>query len=184
MVPAALTVPPRRGFHKDCPRIAMTIPAPFVWDDLKVVPAWVDENGHMNVAFYLKCFDDAFYGVYRAWGMDFADVHERGFTTFAGQSNLTYLGELFLDDAFSIETMLVEHDRKRIRWFMQMRKADGSLAATCEWLLLFVDIHQRKVTAMPDDLFEALSAIQQAHAALPRPPQLGRAIALGNKKPA
>ena len=162
----------------------MSIPAPFVWDDLKVVPAWVDENGHMNVAFYLKCFDDAFYGVYRAWGMDFAEVHSRGFTTFAAQSNLGYLGELFLDEKFSIETMLVEHDRKRIRWFMQMRKVDGSLAATCEWLLLFVDIHQRKVTEMPDDLFEALSAIKRAHDALPRPAQLGRGIALSNKKPA
>jgi acyl-CoA thioester hydrolase len=180
MVPLALMLLTNAADPEDC----MKIPAPFVWDDLKVVPAWVDENGHMNVAFYLKCFDDAFYGVYRAWGMDFAEVHSRGYTTFAAQSNLSYLGELFLDEAFSIETMLVEHDRKRIRWFMHMRKADGSLAATCEWLLLFVDIHQRKVTEMPDDLFAALSAIKQAHDALPRPAQAGRGIALSNKKPA
>ena len=162
----------------------MAIRAPFVWDDLKVVPAWVDENRHMNVAFYLKCFDDAFYGVYRAWGMDFATVESRGFTTFAAQSNLTYLDELFLDEKFSIETMLIEHDRKRIRWFMQMRKADGSLAATCEWLLLFVDIRSRKVASMPDEFFDALAQIKQAHDALPRPAQLGRGIALSNKKPA
>jgi acyl-CoA thioester hydrolase len=116
--------------------------------------------------------------------MDFAEVHSRGFTTFAAQSNLSYLGELFLDEAFSIETMLVEHDRKRIRWFMHMRKADESIAATCEWLLLFVDIRSRKVVEMPDDLFVALSTIAQAHAVLPRPVQLGRGIALSNKKPA
>lgn len=160
----------------------MSIPAPFVWDDLKVAPEWVDENGHMNVAFYLKCFDDAFYGVYRAWGMDFAEVHERGYTTFAAQTNLSYLGELFLGDGFSIETILVEFDRKRLRWFMTMRKADGSVAATCEWLLLFMNIHARKVQEMPDDLFAALSAIKQAHDPLPRPAQLGRGISLGNKK--
>jgi len=160
----------------------MSIPAPFIWDDLKVVPAWVDENGHMNVAFYLKCFDDTFYGVYRAWGMDFAEVHDRGFTTFAAQSNLSYLGELFLGDAFSIETMLIEFDRKRIRWFMNMRKADGPLAATCEWLMLFVDIRSRKVTEMPDEFSDQLAAIKAAHDTLPRPPQLGRAIALGNRK--
>jgi acyl-CoA thioester hydrolase len=163
---------------------AMIIAAPFVWSDLKVLPEWVDENGHMNVAFYLKCFDDTFYGVYRAWGMDFAEVHTRGYTTFAAQSNLSYLGELFLGDGFSVETQLIEFDRKRIRWFMTMRKADGSVAAACEWLLLFVDIRSRKVLAMPDEFHDSLTAIKAAHDALPRPPQLGRGISLGNKKPA
>lgn len=159
------------------------IPTPFLQDDLRVVPAWVDENGHMNVAFYLKCFDDAFYGVYRVWGMDFAEVHARGYSTFAAQSNLSYLGELFLGDAFSIETRLVEFDRKRIRWFMTMHKADGSIAATCEWLLLFMNIHARKVQEMPDHLFEELARIKSAHDTLPLPPQLGRGISLSNKKP-
>ncbi len=160
----------------------MTIPAPFVEDDLKVLPAWVDENGHMNVAFYLKSFDDSFYGVYRAWGMDFAEVHSRGFTTFAAQSNLSYLGELFLGDAFRIETQLIEFDRKRIRWFMTMRKADGSIAATCEWLLLFMDINQRKVVAMPDEFHDQLGRIKAAHDVLPQPPQLGRGISINNRK--
>lgn len=160
----------------------MSIPAPFVRDDIKVAPEWVDENGHMNVAFYLKCFDDSFYEVYRAWGMNFAEVHGRGYSTFAAQTNLSYLGELFLGDAFSVETQLIEFDCKRIRWFMTMRKADGSVAATCEWLLLFVDIRSRKVTTMPDDLFAALGRIKEAHGALPMPAQLGRGISLGNRK--
>lgn len=160
----------------------MNIAAPFVWSDLKVLPEWVDENGHMNVAFYLKCFDDTFYGVYRAWGMDFAEVHSRGYTTFAAQSNLSYLGELFLGDGFSIETRLIEFDRKRIRWFMTMRKADGSIAATCEWLMLFMNIHARKVQEMPDEFFDGLARIKAAHDALPPPPQLGRGISLGNRK--
>lgn len=160
----------------------MNIPAPFVWRGLKVLPAWVDENRHMNVAFYLKCFDDAFYGVYETWGIDFAEVHKRGYSTFAAENHLTYLGELFLDEAFSIETVLLDHDRKRIRWFNIMRKADGSIAATCEWLVLFVDFHRRRVTAMPDDLFDRLAEIKAAHDALPRPPQAGRGIGIGNRR--
>src|SRR5690606_22951754 len=100
------------------------------------------------------------------------------------QSNLSYLGELFLGDAFSIETRLVEFDRKRIRWFQQMRKSDGSLAATCEWLLLFMNIRARKVQEMPDEFFAMLGRIKAAHDALPLPPQVGRGISLSNKKPA
>lgn len=160
----------------------MSIPAPFVRRDLKVLPEWVDENRHMNVAFYLKCFDDAFYGVYETWGIDFAEVHKRGFTTFAAENHLTYLGELLLGETFSIETTLLDHDRKRIRWFNVMRKADGTIAATCEWLVLFVDFHQRRVTAIPDDLFERLAEIKAVHDSLPRPPQAGRAIGLGNRR--
>ena len=160
----------------------MSIPAPFTWSDQEVLPEWVDENNHMNVAFYLKAFDDAFYGVYRAWGMDFAEVHQRGYSTFAAENHITYQGELFLGDRFRVETILLDFDRKRIRWFMQMRKADGSLAATCEWLILFVNFHQRRVTAMPDEYFDQLAAIKDAHDKLPRPPEAGQGIGLQNRK--
>ena len=160
----------------------MSIPAPFVWSDLKVLPAWVDENKHMNVAFYLKAFDDAFYGVYRHWGLDFAEVQARGFTTFAAENHITYQGELFLGESFAVETILLDFDRKRIRWFNIMRKTDGSIAATCEWLLLFVNFNERRVAEMPDEFFNRLAEIKAAHDTLPRPPEAGRGIGIGNKR--
>ena len=160
----------------------MPIPAPFVWSDLKVLPEWVDENDHMNVAFYLKAFDDAFYGTYRAWGMDFAEVQRRGYTTFAAENHITYQGELLLGDSFAVETILLDFDRKRIRWFNLMRKADGSVAATCEWLMLFMNFRERRVASMPDEFFNQLAAIKAAHDTLPRPPEAGRGIAIGNKR--
>jgi acyl-CoA thioester hydrolase len=63
-----------------------------------------------------------------------------------------------------------------------MRKADGSIAATCEWLLLFVNFHERKVATMPDEFFNALAEIKAAHDTLPRPPEAGQGIAIGNKR--
>ncbi|MGH6893324.1 MAG: thioesterase family protein, partial [Dongiaceae bacterium] len=75
-----------------------------------------------------------------------------------------------------------DFDRKRIRWFNMMRKADGSVAATCEWLLLFVDFRQRKVASMPDEFFDKLAEIKATHDTLPRPPEAGRGIGLGNRK--
>ena len=52
------------------------------------------------------------------------------------------------------------------------------IAATCEWMLLFIDMRRRKVTAMPDSLFDMLSKIKAAHVVLPRPANLGRGIAM------
>jgi acyl-CoA thioester hydrolase len=160
----------------------MQVRVPIVTSGLTVLPAWADENGHMNVAFYLKCFDDAFYDVYRAWGVEFADAVKQGYSQFTVQANVLYMSEMLVGEKFSIETQLIDHDRKRMHWFMKMKKADDSLAATCEFLGLFVDLRQRKVSAMPDDWFERLSKIKSAHAVLPRPVELGRTISLEGKR--
>jgi acyl-CoA thioester hydrolase len=139
----------------------------------------------MNVAVYLRCFDDAFYDVYRAWGVEYSDAVRQGYSQFIVQANVLYMKEMLVGESFSIEIQLIDHDRKRMHWFMKMKKADNSLAATCEFLALFIGLRERKVSAMPDDWFERLSMIKSAHAVLPRPTELGRAISLeGNKKTA
>jgi acyl-CoA thioester hydrolase len=163
----------------------MQVRTPIITSALTVLPAWADENGHMNVAVYLRCFDDGFYDVYRALGVEFADAVRQGFSQFIVQANVLYMKEMLVGESFAIEIQLVDHDRKRTHWFMKMKKADNSLAATCEFLTLFMDLRERKVSAMPDDWFERLSKIKSAHAVLPRPTELGRTISLeGNRKPA
>src|SRR5882724_933606 len=61
---------------------------------------------------------------------------------------------------------------------------ENYLAATQEWLMLFVDLGTRRVAAMPDWLQQRLAAVQAAHAALPVPPVVGRSIRLGNRRTA
>jgi acyl-CoA thioester hydrolase len=56
------------------------------------------------------------------------------------------------------------------------------LAATCEWLILFIDMNARRVAAMPDDIFAMIGRVKAAHAKLPRPPEIGRHISLRNKR--
>ena len=162
----------------------MQIQTPIVSSDLRVLPAWTDENGHMNVAFYLKCFDDAFYDVYRVWGVEYADAVKQGYSQFVVQANVSYLREMLVDEPFSIETQLIDHDRKRMHWFMRMRKADRSAAAACEFLALFMDLRQRRVSAMPDDWYERLSKIKIAHESLPYPVELGRTIEINGERSA
>jgi acyl-CoA thioester hydrolase len=159
------------------------VDTPIITSGLTVLPAWADENGHMNVAVYLRCFDDAFYDVYSAWGIEYADAVQQGYSQFIVQANVLYIKEMLVGESFFFEIQLVDHDRKRMHWFMKMKKADNSLAATSEFLVVFVDLRQRKVCAMPDDWFERLSEIKSAHAVLPRPAELGRTISLeGNRK--
>ena len=66
---------------------------------------------------------------------------------------------------------------------MTMHHAEeGFLAATVEWMSLFVDLGTRRVTAMPDEVFDKVEAIGRAHAGLPRPAISGKGIAMPVRK--
>jgi acyl-CoA thioester hydrolase len=55
---------------------------------------------------------------------------------------------------------------------------EGYLAATSELLGLHVDLNRRRAAPFPEDVRTRLSDCTAAHAGLPRPPELGRVIAL------
>jgi acyl-CoA thioester hydrolase len=159
------------------------IPAPFVSTSLTVIPEWIDGNGHMNVAYYLKAFDEGFDATYAAMQFGFEMIERRGISTMAAEMHITYQGELFEGDPIRIETQLLDFNRKRFHWFQQMRHGETlKLAATCEWMILFIDMNKRKVAEMPDDIFELMSRVKTAHAHLPKPPEVGRSISLENKR--
>jgi acyl-CoA thioester hydrolase len=159
------------------------IPAPFVATSLSVRPEWIDGNGHMNVAFYLKAFDEGFDIAYDAIEFGYDMIRRRGISTMAAEMHITYQGELFEGDPIRIETQLVDFDRKRFHWFQTMKHGEtGALAATCEWLILFIDMNKRRVAEMPDDIFEVIARVKAAHAGLALPPEVGRKISLANKR--
>jgi len=147
-----------------------------------VRPEWIDHNQHMNMGYYLVVFDyatDEFF----AWvGLDAAHRAARAITTFCLEAHVTYHREVRAGDPLRFTTRLLAHDDKRIHYLHAMYHADeGWLAATNELLSLHVSRATRRAAAMAPEILARLAAIQRAHDALPRPPQAGRAIGLGNR---
>ncbi len=147
-----------------------------------VRPEWIDHNQHMNVGYYLVVFDfatDEFF----AWvGLDAAHRAAHGVTTFCLEAHVTYHREVRAGDPLRFTTQLLAHDEKRIHYFHAMYHAgEGWLAATNELLSLHVSRATRRAAAMAPEVLARLAEIQRAHDALPRPPQAGRAIGLGNR---
>ncbi len=160
------------------------IPAPYLSDRQSVAAEWIDVNGHMNVAYYLRVFDRAFDEAYEEIGLTTEYLETTGGSTFAAEMHLTYQRELLEGDPLRIATQLIAFDARRMHWIQSMyHRREGFLAATAEWLILHVDLRRRKVAPMPADLQARLTAIQAAHAMLPVPPAKGRRIDLGNRKP-
>jgi len=158
-------------------------PAPFVCDRFSVLAEWIDLNGHMNVARYLQAFDQAFDEAYERVGLTKEHMEEEGGTTFAAEMHITYQRELLLGDPLRITTRLIAYDLKRMHWIQCMyHREKGYLAATDEWLILYVDIGKRRVGRMPAALEANMQAVMAAHAALPLPPEVGRRIDM-NRRP-
>jgi acyl-CoA thioester hydrolase len=160
------------------------IRAPFETDRLFVRPDWIDYNGHMNVAYYIKAFDEAFDELYVVMGIDGAAIRRTGISTFTAEMHITYQREVKEGDRLRITTQLIDFDAKRMHFIQCMyHAADGYLAATDEWLIMCVDLKQRKTMAFPEPLRGFLAATKHAHAAVALPPEAGRRISLTSGRP-
>ncbi|MEX2200171.1 MAG: thioesterase family protein [Dongiaceae bacterium] len=159
------------------------IETPFVSAGITVLPEWIDYNGHLNVAYYLHAFDLGYDAVFEKMGFTPDVVRERNASGFAAELHLTFQRELLEGDRLRITTQLLEFDAKRCRMIQMMyHDASNELAATCEWMSLYIDMTKRKVSEMPAELQQRLARVLDAHSKLPAPPESGRGISLGNRR--
>lgn len=158
------------------------IPAPFTSTGQKVLPEWIDGNDHMNVGWYLRAFDDGFDTAYNALGLGYDAIKKTGFSTMTVDCHISYIRELMLGAPLRITAQLVDHDEKRAHWMQAMYHAEeGYLAATCEWLILSIDMKVRRVGPMPKEVYDMMAAIKAAHAHLPLPSPLNRTISIHSR---
>jgi acyl-CoA thioester hydrolase len=161
------------------PPLEPAIPAPLDRYRDVVRSEWIDHNQHMNLGYYLVVFDFATDEFFRFVGLDGGHRTAEHVTTFCLEAHVTYHREVREGDPLRFTTLLLGHDAKRIHYFHQMFHADqGYLAATNELLSLHVSLATRRSAPMAPAVQEWLAAIQTAHDALPRPPQVGRRVGM------
>lgn len=145
-----------------------------------VDPAWIDYNGHMNLAYYVLAFDHATDAFFDYLGLGAAYLEASNCSTFALESHVTYGREMKAGDPMRFETQLLDHDAKRLHYLHFMYHAEeGYLASTNELISLHVDMGQRRSAPLPRSVIERLDQVAAVHGALPRPAQAGRVISLG-----
>jgi len=148
----------------------------------RVEKAWIDYNGHMNVAYYSLAFDRGVDHVFDLLDIGVAYVKSGAGSCFVLEAHVNYLRELVLDDPIEIRFQLLDWDAKRLHYFEQMYHAEqGYLAATSEQLALHVDMQTRRAAPFPLATQADIAALFDAHAGLPRPEQVGRAMGIPRK---
>jgi acyl-CoA thioester hydrolase len=156
--------------------------APFVSSVMTVEPAWIDYNGHLNMAYYNVLFDRTVDEAYELLGVGADYLKTRGHSTFTAEVHVRYLRELNAGDPVRVTFQLLDYDEKRLHYFEQLFHAtEGWVSATSENMALHVDMEKRKTAPFPPDVAKRLALMQAAHARLPRPEAAGRRIAMPGK---
>jgi acyl-CoA thioester hydrolase len=154
-------------------------PSPFMSSVMAVEPAWIDYNGHLNMAYYNVLFDRAIDELWLRLGIGPGYREARNASTFTAECHVRYVREINLEDPVRVSVLIVGSDSKRIHTFQELRHAtDGWLSATSENMSLHMDMAARKVAPFPDDIAKRLATLTQVHAGIMRPEGIGRSIGM------
>ncbi|NYZ11484.1 thioesterase-like protein [Azospirillum sp. RWY-5-1] len=142
-----------------------------------VRPEWIDYNGHMNVAYHLLAFDHATDAVFDHFGIGKSYVEAAHRSLFVVEAHLSYVREVTAGDGLRFVSRILGADGKRLHLFHEMRHDGGGfLAATAEFMLVHVDMDQRRATPFPPDVAARLAETAVRHGTHPPPLQAGRAV--------
>src|SRR5476649_2223670 len=152
---------------------------PFLASVMQIEPAWIDYNGHLNMAYYNVMFDRAIDELWLQLGIGPGYMKERNGSTFTAECHVRYLREINLGDPVQVSILLVAADEKRLHTFEEMRHAtEGWLSATSENMTIHIDMAARKTAPFPPDIRANIEAVAKAHSTVARPEGIGRKIAM------
>jgi carnitine 3-dehydrogenase len=133
----------------------------------------------MNEARYLQAFGDASDAFMRIIGVD-ADYIAAGGSYFTVETHIRHLDEVRVNEPVYTLTQVIAGKGKKLHLFHWLHHADGRLLATGEHLLLHVSLQTRSSSEPAPHVAARIDEIAGAHATLPKPDGLGRAV--GQKK--
>ena len=150
----------------------------------RILPEWIDYNGHLMDGYYFVAFSDATEAVLEALGFGPTYRERTGCTIYTVEGHLTFRREVSVDAVLSVATQVIDHDAKRIHVVHDMSDAStGERLATAELMFIHVDQSTGKVASMPDAQAASVAAMAKAHAGLERPPDVGRSVGIRRDTP-
>jgi carnitine 3-dehydrogenase len=135
---------------------------------------WTDYNGHMNEAKYLQAFGDATDRFMEMIGCD-ADYIATGGSYFTAETHIRHVDEVHAGALIEVRTQVLMGAGKKMHLWHEMYEGDR-LLATGEHFLLHVSLDCRRPCDPSEGIVAALERVAAAHAALPMPEGVGRAV--------
>lgn len=147
----------------------------------RVLPEWVDYNGHLRDAYYLLIFSYATDALMERIGLDADGRGQSGHSLFTLEAHINYLHEVKLDTDVWVQTQIIGFDKKRLHLYHSLHRAglDEALAAS-EQMLLHVILSVPKSAQFSNQSLTLLHELEGSQHDLPRPALVGRVIQLSD----
>lgn len=159
--------------------------APLEFADQKVVPEWIDFNGHMNVAYYLYAFDRCVDDMFNRLGIGPDQIEETGCSAFTLEVHINYLSEVVEGDLLRVTGRLLDYDEKRFHAYFEMyHAAEDRIVAAMEQVGVHVDLQTRKPAPFAGGTVERLERMTESHRELPGPKYAGRVVGIRRRQAA
>ncbi len=131
----------------------------------QVIPErWEDQNGHINVSFYMALYNDSGWPMLDLIGIDEQYFTERKMGLVDLDNHIRYLKELHVGDRVTAYGRFFAQDEKRMHGMVFIVNDDTKmLASTIEFRSICIDLRKRKTAAIPDDVAARLKTIINAH---------------------
>jgi acyl-CoA thioester hydrolase len=148
----------------------------------RVLPDYIDPNGHMNVGYYGVLFDRASDLPCSRIGIGWDMIERTNRSIFTLESHVTFQHEILEGQPLTFRFQLLDYDPKRVHMFMSMHhRSEGWLAATYESINMCIDMATRRAAEWPADVMDSLGHLHAEHRNRPRPAEVGRVIGIRRK---
>ena len=137
------------------PGNAITLPLPVAQGRVK--EDWIDYNGHMNMAYYVQCFEESSDYLLEKinLGYDYAIKRQKG--VFVIKCEINYKKEIKIDECFNIDLKSIECKGKKLIVDLSMTNDDGVEVADYRIINLNVDLKNKKSISFDPDIISQLS---------------------------
>ena len=113
---------------------------------------WTDYNKHLNMAYYVLVFDQAWEILLEKFNMGESSAKTSGMSTMVVETNTTYDSEVKEGEEVEVTLTYFDHDKKRLHYKLEMiEKKSKKLSSTIEMLSLHVDLNKRKVAEFDEE---------------------------------
>lgn len=148
--------------HEDSLRPVLSAEVPMVTVRRHVPIDWTDCNGHMNEGRYGQVFSDAAEAVMAHVGADIAYI-KAGQSYFTVKTIVEYLNETYAGAAIEIHSWVRIGAGKKLGLRHEMRDADGTVYATCDQLMVHVDLGTRRSSLPAPQVQQNVATLYAAH---------------------
>jgi acyl-CoA thioester hydrolase len=151
--------------------------------DTEITEDYLDQYGHMNVRWYATLWGRGAGGFMASLGLDFRDAVKRERGNWVLRQVIDYNAEVLGGDVVAIHGRMIEHSDKCMHnMYWMINETRQKIASTCEVLVGYADLNERRLTSFPPELVEEFDTKIHGWNALDWEPQTSGAIALTRPK--